>query len=104
MPDVLLYAAALVRDNHHVGRDIALTERAATEYRDIVAGPLAVVGDPRVPTPALRDLVADIVPGSRYVLCVLAPTHDFTIDQTDLADSLKTLTGGAFVPRRRRST
>lgn len=96
MPDVLLYAPALIRDNHAIGRDVALTERAATELQ-ISYGPLfATTSDSRIHTATMSEMVAGLAPGTPYVVCVLKPTHEFRIDRTDLTHSLEALTGGAL--------
>jgi hypothetical protein len=54
--------------------------------------------DPRVPAPRLGESVGGVSAGTRYVLCVLRPSYEFTIDQVDLSRSLEVLTGGE-VPR-----
>lgn len=94
MPDVILYAPALIRDNLAIGRDIALTERAHLEL-NAAYGPLfPAARDPRAPVTRLADLVRDLPRGTRYALCVLRPSHEFPIEGEDLADTLRLLTGG----------
>jgi hypothetical protein len=95
MPDVLLYAPVLVRDNLAIDREVVATERAqrlaASAY-----GPLfSTERDPRVPVGALRDLVDGLAPGTRYALCVLKPAREFTIDGAELAAALRILTAGS---------
>jgi len=90
---VLLYAPALVRDNRAGGRDVVLTERA----RNVVAaayGPLlSTVPDPGVRIPSLTDVVRDLPRGTRYVLCVLRPSRDLTLDRGDVSSALRLLAG-----------
>jgi hypothetical protein len=53
--------------------------------------------DARVRAPSLAEAVASIPHGTRYVLCVLKPTRDATIDETDLNQGVRLLTGGGRV-------
>jgi hypothetical protein len=94
MPDVLLYAPVLIADNLALGREVAATSRARDE---LVAayGPLVATGlDPRSASPGLRDLVTALPPGTRYALCVLKPTREFTLDSNAVAEALTILTRG----------
>jgi Protein of unknown function (DUF2723) len=94
MPDVQLYAPALVADNRAIGRDVALTERARATITAAYGPLLPVIRDARVPVPRLRDAIGDLAPGTRYVLCVLRPAGDLSLDPAELSIVLKTLTGG----------
>jgi len=94
MPGVLLYAPALVADNHAIGRDVALTSRAAATLTAAYGPLLPIVPDPRVHVTALSERVHDLPAGTRYALCVLRASHDLPIDTTDLTEALRTLTGG----------
>jgi hypothetical protein len=94
MPDVLLYAPALIRDNTEIGRDIVFTERAAAAL-DNSYGPLfAPRLDREALGPRLSDVIRDLPQGAGYVLCVLRPDREFTIDQAELRGGLSVLTGG----------
>jgi hypothetical protein len=102
MPEVLLYAPALIRDNMDVGRDVALTGRARDQLSASYGPLFSAELDPRVPAPGLSDRVGGVAAGTRYVICVLRPSREFTIDQADLSDSLMMLTGGKMqrLPQR----
>jgi hypothetical protein len=93
MSEVLLYAPALITENLATDRDVVLTPHA----RDTLTrayGPLfPTVLDPRVRVPAVSELVRDVPPGTRYVLCVVKPTREFAIDATDLEIAARELTG-----------
>jgi Protein O-mannosyl-transferase TMEM260-like len=90
-PDLLLYAPALVADNHVVGRTITLTARARSEV-DAAYGPLLpTTPDPRVVVPPLSERVAGLPAGTPYVLCLLKPSRDMTLDADDLATALRVL-------------
>jgi hypothetical protein len=92
-PDLLLYAPALVTDNRVVGRAIALTERARSEI-DAAYGPLLpTVPDPRVVVPPLSERVAGLPAGTPYVLCLLKPSRDMTLDAEDLGAAVRALSG-----------
>ena len=88
---VLPYAQALVRDNVAVGREVALSERAATSLASSYGATMSVIRDDRIGTPSIADVARSIPRGSRYVVCVLRPTRDVTIDAADLAEGLRTL-------------
>jgi hypothetical protein len=95
MPDVLLYAPALARDNASIGRRLVLTERARWELTSLYGPLFRVERDPLVAQPSLTDSLRGLPPGTRYVLSVLKPGREFTIDSADLAASLRMLTSGA---------
>ncbi|MQA28623.1 MAG: DUF2723 domain-containing protein [Luteitalea sp.] len=94
MPEVLLYAPALFQDNRAINREFIVSERAGDELKASYGPLFSSAPDPRVPAQRLSDLVLGIPPGTRYVLCVLRPTREFTVDVNDLARSLERLTGG----------
>jgi hypothetical protein len=93
---VLPHAPALVRDNMAVGREVALSERAATTLAGTYGPSMPIVRDDRIGTPSIADVARSIPRGSRYVVCVLRPTRDVVIDIADLAEGLRTLTGNSF--------
>ena len=58
----LLYAAALVRDNQAVGRDVALTERASRDFA-VAYGPFLTANrDASINAPRLSEIVARLPP------------------------------------------
>ena len=95
LPEVLLYAPPLFRDNRAIGRDIVTTEWGAAQL-DGAYGPLFTIDRIR-PVPKLESIVGALPAGSRYVLCVLTPAQESAIDPTDLAAAIEHLTGGAAV-------
>jgi len=95
MPDVLLYAPALVRDNQAIGRDVVLTERARRVVTSAYGPLLPTVSDPQGHATSIADLARGLPAGTRYALCVLRPLRAFTLDAQDLGPALRTLTGGA---------
>jgi hypothetical protein len=84
MPDVLLYAPALARDNHAIGREVALTERARGELSSAYGPLLPAVADAHVRVPTLVEFAAALPKGTRYVLSVLKPARDLPPDEVDL--------------------
>ena len=98
LPDVMLHFPFLVRDNEAISRDIVMDSYAA---RDVVAayGPLfPLQPDPLLPSPDLADTVAQLPPGTPYVLCVLTPPREEHLDPAAFADVLATLTHGHARP------
>ena len=88
LPDVLLYAPALVADNlRHRPPTSWLTARAPATLSRPRTVPLL-----RRETRPARDRHEPgrqpsdrLPPGTRYALCVLKPTQDFTLDADDLS-------------------
>jgi hypothetical protein len=95
MSDVLLYAPALVEANRAVGREVALTERARAQVNAAFGPMLPVEPDPRVTVARLSERVDGLPTGTPYVLCLLKPSRDLTLDTDDLARALRALAGGA---------
>jgi len=98
MPDVLLYAPALVADNAAIGREVALTERARASAERAYGPLLEIARDARVPTPPLADAARGLPPGTRYVVTILRPSRDLALDRDDLARLLHELAGRSIAP------
>jgi hypothetical protein len=94
MPDVLLYAPELIRDNLEIGREVALTDRARAELVKSYGPLIPTSADSRVDVPGLSDLVQGLNPGTPYVLSILKPVPDFSLDADDLIRAMGTLTDG----------
>lgn len=94
MPDVLLYAPALVADNRAIGRNVALTGRARATMTAAYGPLLPVMRDPRVAVPTLPDAIRAVATGTRYALCVLRPSRDLSLDAGELTAALHALTAG----------
>jgi hypothetical protein len=94
MPDIMLYAPTLIRDNLAIGRDLVLTERAQQDLFTAYGPLFSPQRDSRVEPQRLADLVRGLAPGTRYVLCVLKPSAEFSLDAADLQTALEQLTGG----------
>jgi hypothetical protein len=92
--DVQGHAPTLIGDNHAVGRSVVLTERARGELDASSGARFVAVDDSRVETPTVDRLVRALPSATRYVLCVLAPTTEFSIDAPALAGIVQHLTGG----------
>jgi Protein of unknown function (DUF2723) len=99
MPDVLLFAPALVRDNRAIGRDVVLTERANAELAGAFGPLFATAVDARSAPPRLAEIVSRVPRGTRYALAVLKHSRDLRLDESDLASAARTL--GAEIPRTR---
>jgi hypothetical protein len=94
MPDVLLYAPELIRDNLEIGRDVALTSRAHASLVKSYGPLIPTIADPRVVVPGIADLVQGLAPGTPYVLSILKPVPDFSLDADDLIRAVAALTDG----------
>jgi hypothetical protein len=98
MPDVALYAPALIRDNQVIGRDVVLSEHAAMTMREAY-GPLVEISrDARLARRSLDEVVASLPNGTRYVLCVLREFRDDPLDAEEIRKTLQALGGAAASP------
>jgi hypothetical protein len=97
MPDVQLYAPVLVADNRAIGREVAATERARASVSSAYGPLLPTARDARVPVPQLSDVARQIADGTRYVVCILRPSRDLSLDRAELARTVALLTGGRTV-------
>jgi hypothetical protein len=94
MPDVLLYAPQLIRDNLEIGRDVALTARARAALEKAYGPLVPTVADPRVVAPGISGRVEGLARGTPYVLSILEPAGDFNLDTDDLIRAVDRLTDG----------
>ena len=94
MADVLLYAPELIRDNFEIGRDVALTDRARAALVKSYGPLIPTIADSRVDVPGISELVQGLAPGTPYVLSILKPVPDFSLDAHDLTRAMGTLTDG----------
>ncbi|HXI28743.1 MAG TPA: hypothetical protein VNG89_09975, partial [Vicinamibacterales bacterium] len=96
MPEVLLYAPALVADNAAIGREVTLTEQARATAEAAYGPLLRVTPDPQVTVRlGLGDAARGLPPGTSYVVTVLRPSRDLALDRRELAQLFVALTGGA---------
>ena len=93
--DLLLYAPAFVEDNAAIARDIVITEHARDDWSAAYGPLLNIEQDRRAETPRLADSVRALPADTPYVLCVLAPPRDYSLDRAEIDDALVALTGSA---------
>jgi hypothetical protein len=93
LADMMLYAPALIRDNAEVGRRIVAGDRARSRLEAAYGPLLSSTRDESLAVARLIDLLRDLPRGTPYVLCVLRPTREFSLDASDLRGSLRRLTG-----------
>ncbi len=93
MSAVIRHVPELIRDNLAIGRQVVLTARAAGALQ-VAYGPLfSAVPDPSTPVLTLTGRLRDLPAGTRYTLCVLRPSREFILDESDLAATIRLLTG-----------
>jgi hypothetical protein len=98
LPDVERHFPFFVRDNEAISRDLVLD---ASATREVVGafGPLfPIEPDPIRVSPDLLQQVGALERGTPYVLCVLTPPREETLDPGMLREAVATLTGGRAVP------
>ena len=93
LADVMLYAPAFIRDNAAAGRRIVVGDRARSRLEAAYGPLLSSTRDESLAVARLIDLLRDLPGGTPYVLCVLRPSRDFSVDESDLSGSLRLLTG-----------
>jgi hypothetical protein len=98
LPDMFLYAPALVADNRAIGRSVVATERARATL-EAAYGPLFDISrDQRVLVTDFADAIATVPPGTRYVLCILKSSGDLPVNTSELSTALATLTANHVAP------
>jgi transmembrane protein TMEM260 (protein O-mannosyltransferase) len=98
MPDVLLYAPALIGDNLAIGRRVFVTERARKELADAYGSFITTTDDATTIVPPLTSEIRDVPPGTRYAISVLRPSRDVSLNHSELDAAFRLLTGGESVP------
>ncbi len=94
MPDVLMYAPALIRDNIAAGRDVVVTERARAELAAAYGPVFRADPDSRVPVDSIASLAGRLPAATRYVLCLLRPSRDLPLDPSDALAAARVLGAG----------
>jgi hypothetical protein len=98
LPDMFLYAPALVADNRAIGRSVVATDRARATL-EAAYGPLFDISrDERVPVTDFAEAIATVAPGTRYVLCILKPSGDLPVNTSELSTALAALTSNNAAP------
>ena len=97
--DVLPHFPYFVDDNHAASRDLVVTAEAAAAITAAYGDRYALVEDAAVPRPGLSELVRRIPAGAPYVLAVLTPPREETLDPDVRADAISTLAGGRLLER-----
>jgi hypothetical protein len=95
LADVMLYAPAFIRDNADAGRRIVVGDRARSHLEAAYGPLLSATRDESHPVTRLTDLIRGLPRGTPYVVCVLRPPRDFSLDEPDLNGGLRLLTGNA---------
>jgi hypothetical protein len=91
--EVLLYAPALQRDNAAIDRRFVTTARAADDLQHAYGPLFDIRRDPAAPVIPLTEFARTIPAGTKYAICVLKPTRDYTIDRAEVRAAIQTLTG-----------
>jgi hypothetical protein len=95
MPDVLLYAPALIADNAAIGRRVFLTDRARSELSASYGPLIPAAPDPSTVVPTLSAEIARLPEGAVYAFCVLRPSRDLSLDRDEIARAVRLLGGAA---------
>jgi len=91
MPDVLPYAPALIRDNAAAGRLVVVTERARAELSAAYGPLIRIDADARAHADSLAAVIRSVPAGTRYVLCLLRPSRDLTLDAHEVHEDARAL-------------
>src|SRR5262249_43835446 len=90
--------SAAVRAGAGHGRATRVREAARSEIDPASGRLLPTMPAPRVVVPPLAERVAGLPVGTPYVLCLLKPSRDMTLDRDDLAAALRVLLGTSVPP------
>ena len=100
LPDVELHFPLLVRDNEAISRDVVLDRYSAREVVSAFGPLFPMQPDPIRASSDLMEEISRLPPATPYVLCVLTPPREETLDPQMLETTIRTLTGGTRDPRR----
>jgi len=93
MPDVLLYAPALQRDNAAIDRRLVATARAAEELQQAYGPLFTTTARTTAASLGLDEFARRIPAGTKYALCVLKPTREYRVNRDEIRDAIRTLNG-----------
>jgi hypothetical protein len=99
LPDVELHFPLLVRDNEAISRDLVLDRYSAREVVSAFGPLFPMHPDPIRASSDLMEEISRLPPATPYVLCVLTPPREETLDPQMLETTIRTLTGGTRDPR-----
>jgi hypothetical protein len=101
--DAILTLPFLVRANISAGRAVYATPMARDVARAAYGDLFAFEPDPTSDSRLLAARLAGLPPGTPYVLAVLLPYPDVALDEQDLRETTRFLTGGTAVLGREAS-
>lgn len=93
MGDVLPHFPFFVDDQQTIGRSIVLTSEAAAQAVAAYGPFLSIVPDDTIPVRSMVDEAARVPRGMPYVLTLLTPPSEETLDTADLDAAIAALTG-----------
>src|SRR5262249_35819007 len=97
MPAILLYAPTLIRDNLDIGRTVALTSRARDDLATAYGPLFSTVPDGEAAAPTLEEVARRVPAGRRFVLTLLKPPRDSSLEREEVRRALIALTGETVV-------
>jgi hypothetical protein len=92
LPDVELHFPFLVRDNEAISRDVILDRYSAGEIVSAFGPLYPMQADPIRASADLIESVSALAAGTPYVLCVLTPPREESLDQETLQSAIRLLT------------
>jgi hypothetical protein len=102
LPDVQPHFPFLVRDNEAISRDVVMDAYSAREVVSAFGPLFPIQPDPVRASPDLIDEIANLAPGTPYVLCVLTPPREEHVDPQMLKAAIEMLSvrgaGAAGLP------
>jgi hypothetical protein len=98
LPDVELHFPFLVRDNEAISRDLLLDRYSAREIVSAFGPQFPLQPDPIRASPDLIGEISALQPGTPYILCVLTPPREESLDPQMLDAGIRLLTGGRGRP------
>lgn len=99
LPEVMLHLPLFVRDNHAIERLVVLDSEAAARAAAAFGPLFPLVRDDRLPVEPLDARVHRVPRGAPYVLTMLTPPREHTLDDDALDRTIATLTGASAARR-----
>ena len=94
LPDVELHFPFLAGDNEAISRDLVLDRYSAREIVAAFGPQFPLQPDPIRASSDLIEEISALSPGTPYVLCVLTPPREESLDPQMLQAGIRVLTGG----------
>jgi hypothetical protein len=99
LAEVIPHWSTFLADNESIGRDLVLSSDAAAVLTAAFGPVLPLVEEPTAPVLSIEQAVQQVPRGYPYVLAVLTPPREVTMEPAALDEALSRITGNRVPPR-----